>query len=165
MSKIHNEFDGIIRKSKFKRMLRRKETEQKKHTRLKNAEKGIYPFMDGGYFVRDSVKVGIKKKITVPASTKKTGYIVREDTPIHYGDRILWVKTCRFVQTGTETVPEHEKTVKAGSYYRQIKPRAVRMKSIKKDYRKLASRKIRRTDDVGDGCTYKKHYDIKWQLW
>ena len=128
--------DKAMNKTKLRHNLRRIETAKKKKTRMKNAQADIYP-MFIGYVVNDCEWVSKYETIVVPQKI-----------------------------VGEKIVPEHTERRCVSTELVDIPARLKRCNPGKKQYRKIAQRKMRNTPvtELYQMGQYKKLYDVMWEV-
>ena len=157
MSKVKNYYGN---KSKAIRRNRRVETKLKKKQRMNNA----YSYF-GGYYTVDTKTVKHYEIVDVPERT----FSRVKWTPI----TIPWVdengsmstRTSHKMEFVTETIPAHKERRCVSSEEVEIEPRLYRCddSSYIKWFKKQASRRFRRlTNELYNGSSYKKVYDLAW---
>ena len=161
MSKVKGEFINAHEKSKLRKSLRRKETAHKKIDRIKKAKNNTYKY-PCGYAVRDEQRMGSYESVIIPE------HMV--DVVEYYYERLFYpelgysIMVPRRKIVGQRRVPE--KTVKkhTKTYYVDIPERPVRMNCTKKFYKKESNRRVRRSKELFNNGSYKKVYDLWWEL-
>lgn len=166
MSKVKgNIYD--LNKTKLRGNLRRVETKRKKAERINKYKKNIYRFCRG-YYVVDTKDVNEYTTRIVPEKTvekyhyEKVNDLVRDyDTGLLY--RTFYYKK---VIDGTKTITAHTEKVIVGYNTVEVPERPVRINTGIKSIRKIANRKFRRCapkDELFNGGSYKKYYDVNWE--
>lgn len=167
MSKIKDYNDVYGRKEKLRHRLRRKESANKKISRLNKAKNGEYSY-GCGYYVREEKARGVYRTEVIPAHTEeKTTLVVDEYTRVEIDENGKPVTvTRREYKRKTELVEVPERKVRrcVKMYWDNLPPVPRRINVRKKWYKKMAARAVRRAD-VGDGSSYKRVYDIAWSIW
>ena len=165
MSKIKPVND--VPKAKLIRRNRRTETRNKKAQRK---HKSDYYWC---YYIKDSRYNNEYKIEVIPEKEVKT----LEYTPIRLpafddsGSMCGW-KTYNQYYIKTSIVPEHTIRHRIKHERIDIDPilKKVDTKSIKKTYRKIAKRQLRRklnsiNNDIANGSSYKKDFDVAWNVY
>lgn len=167
MSKV-KDFTGH-EKEKLRHSLRRKESHQKIDERIKAAKGKAYGF-GRGYWIKDEKRETEKIYEVIPAhreSVKKvTGYVDHrtywydDDGYAHpNGSYRLPVYTYETIDVPESVVLKKKRTV-----YLQTEPRLRRICVRKKWYKKMAAKAARKVA-LSNGGSYKKAYDIFWEIW
>lgn len=167
MSKVHG-IDGIP-KEKLIHRNRRIETKKKKNQRMRDCRNGTYNY--GSYWVQDETYVREYKQVTIPERKIEKGHYEWKSVPVrdYEGNIERYVSIPSFVIDKIIVIPEHEGKQFKNSYWVPLKSPMLRRSDLRrKKYRKVAARRFRRIDplaDIGNGATYKRYYDIAWEIY
>lgn len=161
-----------VPKSKLLRRNRRTETRNKKAERSNTAKNDP----KSSYYLQTEKLVGERKRVIVPETKKEIYHFEPVDVIVR--DPITNKITYRYTKQnkildGYKTIPEHTAYHRVGHRYEELKSPITRrsdFKSLKKYYRKLAARQLRRKlkfdeFDVGGYSKYKRDYDIAWEIY
>lgn len=167
-----------IPKSKLIRRNRRTETRNKKAERKHKSE---YYYC---YYMQNARYTNVYNTSIIPE--KAVVYLDCELARVPVYNNItksLTIKEQLIPVYKTKIIPEHEIRYRSGREITNIDPilRKVDMKSTKKTYRKIASKQLRRklnyidlnkidiedidAININNGSTYKKDYDIAWNIY
>lgn len=168
MSKVKGFIDVYDRKEKLRHSLRRKESALKKASRMRSANGGAYSY-GCGYYVMSERKQAKYKTEVVPAHTEEKRKVFFERVPVYDTEgKVLFFTTRPRYETETVRVPERKVRKCIHYSWEPITPYLRRINIPKKSYKKMAARKVRRESkriELSDGASYKRMWDIAWEIW
>lgn len=174
MSKIKDVLFGHM-KDKARHSLRRMETKKIKRERIRNCRQGIYPFCVGYYIVNGRYEYVYEEKVIPEHTEMQKAYVGchpvliknwNEETMEWEYEIDKWHPVFHKIPV---TVPEKRIRKKVSRIYREFPERPKRISTGIKEYRKDASRKLRRisaeNDILYNRGLYKKLGEVKWLIW
>ena len=164
MSKVKGKIYNI-NKTKLRHNLRRVETKRKKRERLNNYKNNVYRFMRG-YYTKDHEWVGEYETVEVPEQIIDTYHFEwRNELHFDKDGKCYPIKVPVKIIDGKKTIPAHTKRVHKRTKEIEVPTRPVRINTNIKKIRKMAERKIRNynKDELFQGGSYKKIYDVDWE--
>ena len=160
MSKVKTYYGN---KSKAIRRNRRVETKLKKKQRMNTA----YSYF-GGYYTVDTKTVKHYEIVDVPEKTESRVTWNPVTIPWPNEDGSVSYRTTYRQEVIEKTIPAHKERRYVSSEDVDIKPRLYRFddSSYVKWFKKQASRRFRRlTNELYNGSSYKKVYDLAWMAY